>query len=206
MAGILAAQADNGKGGVGVTSYSKNIRIMAIKFLDSKGEGYLSDVILGLEYAIANGAKISNNSWGAGNVAFAVWQFFNRVMTSVSEKDHLFVGAAGNAGKDIDQDKNIPCSFTTENIMCVSAYSGNEGSPDLPSWANTGAVSVDLFAPGTDIWSLQPNQMVETLQGNRVICFACPKRLRYRLSCHTLTLTRTRSRLHSHRRCSTRHG
>lgn len=165
VAGILAAQANNGQGSVGVTSFSKNILVMAVKFLDKSGEGYLSDAILGLEYAIENGAKISNNSWGAANVAFAAWQLFNKVMQAVAEQDHLFVGAAGNAGKDIDQDSNIPCSFTTPTIMCVSAFEGNEGNPDLPSWANTGVVSVDMFAPGADIYSLQPDDRAETYSG-----------------------------------------
>ena len=63
VAGTIGAIGNNG---VGVAGVSWNVKIMAIKFLDSCGSGWTSDAIDGLNYAVSKGAMISNNSWGGG--------------------------------------------------------------------------------------------------------------------------------------------
>ncbi|MCL4194847.1 MAG: S8 family serine peptidase, partial [Thermoguttaceae bacterium] len=58
VAGTIAAQGNNT---LGVTGVAPGVKLMALKFLDSTGSGYTSDAILALDYAVANGARISNN-------------------------------------------------------------------------------------------------------------------------------------------------
>jgi hypothetical protein len=65
----------------------------------------------------------------------------------------LFVVAAGNNGKDVEATPFYPCAYTAANILCVAATDANDA---LASFSNTGAVSVDLAAPGTQILSTVP--------------------------------------------------
>ena len=90
VAGTIAAVRDNG---IGVAGVADNARIMALRFLNADGNGYTSAALAALEYAIDNGAPISNNSWGGGG--------FNTALSSLiasNADNHLFVAAAGNSG------------------------------------------------------------------------------------------------------------
>src|SRR5262245_25374129 len=61
VAGTIAAQSNNDEG---ISGVAPNVRIMALKFLNDEGDGLVSDAIAALNYAVASGAQISNNSWG----------------------------------------------------------------------------------------------------------------------------------------------
>ena len=63
VAGTIGADTNNG---VGIAGIAWNVSLMGVKFLDSSGSGSLDNAILALNYAVANGATISNNSWGGG--------------------------------------------------------------------------------------------------------------------------------------------
>ena len=166
VAGIISATPNNlMDSAVGVAGYAKNVFLMPIKFLNARGEGLLSDALIGLEYALRHGSRISNNSWGYGDVPWPVWSLFNDVLNNLREQDHLFIGAAGNAGRDIDDtgDANLPCSYPDQPAtICVSAYGANAtiiptlGRPEWMGWANTGALSVDVQAPGVEVFSTLP--------------------------------------------------
>jgi subtilisin family serine protease len=71
-----------------------NVKIMALKFLGPEG-GYTSDAILAIQYAKAEGAKISNNSWGGGPYDQALYD-------AIKNSGSLFVAAAGNNGNNND--------------------------------------------------------------------------------------------------------
>lgn len=154
---------NNAVGIAGVaTSYTDNIRIMAIKFLDAGGEGKFSDAILGLEYAISKGAVISNNSWGATGVGYDMWQVFQKVLNAIGAGGHLFIGAAGNSGISIDGSSNLPCSFASEQLICVASHTRTDS---VSAFSNFGANMVDLVAPGSSIMSLIPGGSTQSYSG-----------------------------------------
>ena len=94
VAGTIGAVGDNG---VGVTGVNWNVSIMAVKFLDASGSGSTFDAIAALDYAVANGATISNHSWGDGG---SYSQALIDAIQNARDADHIFVAAAGNGGFD----------------------------------------------------------------------------------------------------------
>ncbi|CAD7970364.1 unnamed protein product [Amoebophrya sp. A120] len=153
-AGIIGAKASNDRGIAGVAAFASNVQLMGIKFLDFEGYGTLSDGIQGIEYAINNGAKISSNSWGADSAGFVVWMAFANMLDAAKETGHLFIGASGNSGWDLDGTSNIPCSLPNENLICVAASTSQD---TMASFSNYGTMQVDVAAPGTSILSTTPN-------------------------------------------------
>lgn len=147
VAGTIAARLDNGAGIVGV---APRCRIMALKFLDSSGSGYSSDALVCLEYALAHGVRISNNSWGGGGFSRALYDGIARA----GESGHLFVAAAGNSAVSLDANPSYPAGYDLENIVSVGASNRSEA---VAGYSNYGPQSVDLFAPGSAILSCLPN-------------------------------------------------
>ncbi len=153
VAGTIAAVGNNG---VGVTGINWNAQIMAVKFLDASGSGDTDDAIRALDYAVANGATLSNNSWGYnGNFSQALYDSVNAARAA----DHVFVAAAGNGnfigwGMDNDTDPFWPANIDLDNVISVAAVDHNDAKP---LFSNYGATTVDLAAPGVDILSTVPN-------------------------------------------------
>ena len=149
VAGTIAAVGNNG---IGVTGVNWNAKIMALKFLNSQGNGDTDDAIEALNYAVAMGAKISNNSWGfSGSFAQSLYD----AIAAARDADHVFVAAAGNGsvwGFGINNDVNpfYPASYDLENIISVAAVDRTDSKP---LFSNYGAITVDLAAPGVDILS-----------------------------------------------------
>ena len=149
VAGTICAQGNNQ---VGVAGVAWQCQIMALRFLGADGSGYTSDAISALEYAVENGAKISNNSWG-GEPEFSNGLY--AAIQSAATIGHLFIAAAGNGGSDGIGDNNdstadYPSSFDLDNIISVASTNAND---DLSSFSNYGSSRVDLGAPGEDIVS-----------------------------------------------------
>lgn len=149
VAGTICAQGNNQ---VGVAGVAWQCQIMALRFLDADGSGYTSDAISAIEYAVENGAKISNNSWG-GEPEFSNGLY--AAIQSAATSGHLFIAAAGNGGSDGIGDNNdstadYPSSFDLDNIISVASTNAND---DLSSFSNYGSSRVDLGAPGEDIVS-----------------------------------------------------
>ena len=155
VAGIIAARGNNG---VGVAGVNWSARIMPLKFLTATGSGSTAGAIRALQYAVRMGAKISNSSWGGGARSQALMDAISAANTA----GHLFVAAAGNAGTNNDTSPSYPASFNLPNIISVTA---TDSSDRLPAFANTGATSVDLAAPGVGILSTTPNNAYASLSG-----------------------------------------
>ncbi len=147
VAGTIGAVGNNGIGVVGVIW---NVRIMALKFLDANGNGYTSDAIRALNYAVANGATISNNSWGGGGHD----QALANAIANARHAGHIFVAAAGNNGANNDSVPYYPAHYAIDNIVAVAASDMHD---NLASFSNYGRNTVDLAAPGVSIWSTTPN-------------------------------------------------
>jgi len=143
VSGTIAASID----GQGVVGVAPNVKIMALKFLGPEG-GYTSDAILAIQYAKAEGAKISNNSWGG-----PYGPYDQALYDAINNSGSLFVAAAGNDGSNNDAYPVYPASYDLPNILSVAAVD-NQGK--LASFSNYGATSVDISAPGVGILSSVP--------------------------------------------------
>lgn len=145
VAGTIAAEA-NTEGVIGV---APNVKIMSLKFLGPEGSGSTSGAIEAINYAKAMGAKVANCSWGGNDDDLLLKQ-------AIELSGMLFVVSAGNSYYDMDygDPKSYPACFTSSNILTVAAV---ESDGDLPDFSNRGSVSVDVGAPGVNIYSTIPD-------------------------------------------------
>lgn len=152
VAGILGAVGNNARG---ITGVAWQARIMPLKFLNASGNGYVSDAIALIDYAIgikaANGYKamILTASWSGGGYS----QALRDALDAARQAGILFVAAAGNGGRDSDRRPAYPAGYDPANIVAVAA-SDHEDRP--AGFSNWGCASVDLFAPGAGIYSTLP--------------------------------------------------
>lgn len=151
VAGTIGAQGGNSVGVVGV---SWDCRLMALKCQTPNVCDSLSNTTLAFEYAVANGARVSNHSYGSPSFIPAQ----SDLILASQAHGHVFVTSAGNSWEDIDVTPKYPASYDHSNIISVANI---ESDGDLyeecfifcfggSSW---GAVSVDLGAPGHDVYS-----------------------------------------------------
>ena len=143
VGGRIAAVRNNNEGIAGVAD---NVKIMALRFLDKNGSGNTSWALSALEYAVSNGAQISNNSWGGGGYESALYN----AIASAGNSGHLFVAAAGNDGLNADTNPMYPAAYDLPNILSIAAINS---SGSLAGFSNYGPTRVDIGAPGVDILS-----------------------------------------------------
>lgn len=146
VAGIIGAKGNNSLGVVGV---NWNVKLMALKFLGTDGTGTLSGAIAALNYAVAMGASVSNNSWGGGGAS----DLYRQALVNASAAGHIFVAAAGNESSNNDTRPSYPASYNIDNVIAVAATDNRDR---LASFSNYGATSVHLGAPGVEILSTVP--------------------------------------------------
>ncbi len=144
VAGILGAVGDNFVGVVGV---AWSVPIMACCFLDSTGNGTISDAIACMDYARTNGAEIVNASWGTTNFDS---QALYDAIDNLRQAGIIFVAAAGNSSYDNDMTPIYPASYNLDNIIAVAATTRSD---QLASFSDYGPTNVALGAPGVDIES-----------------------------------------------------
>ncbi|WP_047549156.1 S8 family peptidase [Psychroserpens sp. Hel_I_66] len=165
VSGIIAAERNNNKGMNGVAN---NVQIMAIRSTPN-GDEYDKDVALAIRYAADNGAKVINASFGKSFSPHSEW--VRDALKYAAEKDVLFVHAAGNDSEDIDVKPNFPNDAVgtgpevSDNVITVGALTESYGSNMVSSFSNFGKVNVDVFAPGSDIYSTMPNNTYELNSG-----------------------------------------
>ncbi|NOY81957.1 MAG: S8 family serine peptidase, partial [Kiritimatiellaeota bacterium] len=149
-----------GNNGIGVAGVNWRVKIMAVKFLSASGGGTTAGAIAAIDYSVRMGAKISNNSWGGFGFSQALYDAIARAKAA----GQLFVAAAGNYGMNNDDPfwGFYPASFDLENIVAVAASDQNDR---LASFSHYGATSVDLAAPGVNIYSTLPNGQYGYLDG-----------------------------------------
>lgn len=146
VAGTVGAVGNNGVGVVGV---NWNVKLMACKFADGAGNLDIAAGIEAIEYAVAHGARVSNNSWGGYGFSQALYD----AVRMAGQNDHLFVAAAANDANDNDQNPAYPASFDLDNVIAVAATDRND---QLANFSNYGLTTVDLGAPGVAILSTLP--------------------------------------------------
>ena len=146
-AGIIGA-IDNTIGVIGV---GHQIDLYAVKVLDRRGSGYLSDIIEGLDWAISNGMQVVNMSLGTASNILS----FREAVQRVNAAGIVQVAAAGNSGGSVIYPAAYP------EVIAVSA---TDSSDKIASWSSRGP-EVDLSAPGVSIYSTYKGQIYKTLSG-----------------------------------------
>ena len=165
VAGTIAGVGDNGQGVTGVNWSSS---IMALKFLSARGSGSASDAVRAVNYATMMKSvydvevRLTSNSWGGGPYS----QELRDAIEASGDAGVLFIAAAGNVSvyspADNDQTPHYPSSYDLGNIIAVAASDHNDG---LANFSHYGATSVDLAAPGTNIYSTVPDGGYTSLNG-----------------------------------------
>ncbi len=146
-AGIIGAVGNNDKG---ISGVCWNVKIMPIKIGNYCGQVLDDRIINGIDYATNNGAFLTNNSYRQLNDNYS-----NSVKLAIAraqEKSRLFVAAAGNENRNLDANPRYPACYPNENIIAVLATNDDDTKR---SDSNYGQNSVDVGAPGSEIWSLR---------------------------------------------------
>ncbi len=166
VAGIIAQVRNNKLGGDGVAS---NVaEIMVVRAVPN-GDEYDKDIALAIRYAVDNGAKVINGSFGKSYSPNKQWVY--DAIKYAADKDVLFVHAAGNDAKDIDTEPNFPNDADgsgpefANNVLTIGALNFEYGSGIMADFSNYGKVNVDIFAPGVQIYATTPNNSYEYLAG-----------------------------------------
>jgi cell wall-associated protease len=156
VSGIIGASRNND---IGMNGVANNVKIMAVRAVPD-GDEYDKDVALGLRYAVDNGAKVINTSFGKGFSPKKEWVY--EAILYAASKDVLIVNAAGNDGKNMDVEKTFPndsrdlVNEISDNVLTVGAMSANYDENLPASFSNYGKINVDVFAPGVQIYSTTP--------------------------------------------------
>ena len=165
VSGIIAAVRNNGLGSNGAAN---NVKIMAIRNTPN-GDEYDKDVALGVYYAVDNGAKIINMSFGKSFSPHSDW--VRDAIAYAAKKDVLIVAAAGNDSKNTDEGQYYPNDQigvgeeVSDTFLKVGATTYDYGSGIISGFSNYGKSSVDVFAPGSRIYATVPDGKYRFLQG-----------------------------------------
>ena len=162
VAGTIGAVGDNSNG---VSGVAQSVQIMAVKVFRPNGYGYSSDILEGLDYVgkeVDKGVKVVavNASYGGGGGKPG--DSMDQAIQKLGDKGVVFCAAAGNNGKDIDNDPVYPAAYSATNIITVAA---SDQDDKLASFSNYGKKTVEVAAPGTNILSTYPENKYAYLQG-----------------------------------------
>ena len=155
VAGTIGAAGNNG---IGVAGVNWNVRIMPVKFLNAQGSGTDANAVSAVLYAAQNGADVMNNSWADNVYSQALADAIN----VADQHNSLFVAAAGNNGTDNDSSPTYPASYDIPNVVAVAA---TDNTDNRAFFSNVGRRSVDLGAPGVDVYSTWPGGGYQHLSG-----------------------------------------
>ena len=167
VAGIVAQVRGNNLGGDGVAA---NVEILTVRAVPD-GDEYDKDIALAIRYAVDNGAKIINGSFGKSFSPHKNWVY--DAIKYAAKKDVLIVHAAGNDGYNIDENKNINYPNDSQdnikefadNVITIGAINKQYGETVVAPFSNFGKINVDVFAPGEEIYATVPNNKYKYLQG-----------------------------------------
>ncbi len=165
VAGIVAQVRNNSLGGDGVAN---NVEILTVRAVPD-GDEYDKDIALGIRYAVDNGAKVINGSFGKSFSPHKQWVY--DAIKYAESKDVLIVHAAGNDAKDIDVANNYPndsedkINEFADNLITIGALNYEYGNKVVARFSNFGKINVDVFAPGVKIYATAPNNEYKLLQG-----------------------------------------
>lgn len=164
VAGIIAAERDNG---VGMDGIADKVKIMVLRAVPSGGDERDKDIASAVYYAVDNGAKIINMSFGKSYSPYK--GEVDKAMRYAESKGVLLVHAAGNDGQNTEDDPSYPTVETTEGELIstwleIGASSWHTDEKLPASFSNHGE-RIDVFAPGVAIYASVPDNKYEKLNG-----------------------------------------
>ena len=165
VAGIIAANRNNT---IGLKGVANNVQLMVLRAVPD-GDEYDKDIALAIRYAVDNGAKVINTSFGKYYSPHPNW--VKEAILYAASKDVLIVNAAGNEAYNLDEkivfpnDQEKTMAEISNNFLTVGAINYPLSENLLADFSNYGATNVDVFAPGVKIWSTVPLNNYEYLQG-----------------------------------------
>lgn len=163
VAGIIAA---NRKNEIGINGIADNVRIMSVRAVPN-GDERDKDVANAIIYAVDNGAQIINMSFGK---SFSPQkEVVDKAVKYAESKGVLLIHAAGNDGKNLDEEQNYPTKKVgkgeIKTWLEIGASAAGAEDELVGSFSNYGKKSVDLFAPGVEIYSTTPDNTYKEFQG-----------------------------------------
>lgn len=165
VSGIIAAVRDNG---IGVKGIAKNVKIMAIRCVPN-GDERDKDVANSIRYAVDNGAKVINMSFGKSYSPYK--SVVDAAVKYAESKGVLLVHAAGNSNLNNNTAANFPNRKMMDdkaeptNWLEIGASSFKAGTSFAASFSNYGSKSVDIFAPGVNLYSTIPDNKYSDASG-----------------------------------------
>ncbi len=165
VAGIIAASRKNG---IGMDGIDDQVLIMGLRAVPD-GDERDKDVALAIRYAVDNGARIINMSFGKYFSPGKKW--VDEAIRYAEAHDVLLVHAAGNEYANLDSVDHYPTpdyEHYGANTCCFITVGANAGGPDslvLARFSNYGKKKVDLFAPGVKVYSTLPGNKYATYSG-----------------------------------------
>jgi len=164
VAGLIGAVRNNG---YGIDGVADNVRIMSIKAVPN-GDEYDKDIANAIRFAVDHGAKIINMSFGKKLSPHKDW--VDAAFKYAASKDVLLVQASGNDNEDMDAKPEFPNDTyldgsTTDNVISVGASGPRPDTLLAASFSNYGKNSVDVFAPGAKVTSIDTDAEFNTADG-----------------------------------------
>jgi cell wall-associated protease len=154
VSGVIAANRENNKG---IKGFSQNVKIMPLNISPS-GDEHDKDIAMAIRYAVDNGAKIINMSFGKEFSLHKEWVF--EAYKYAEKRNVLLVHCAGNDGFNVDENPYFPSDNGYDgkgevcgNFINVGSISHKLDSTFVSDFSNYGKQNVDLFAPGDDIYT-----------------------------------------------------
>jgi len=150
VAGIVGAV---GGDGVGVAGVDWHATILPVKFISATNKGPNGKLLKALDWVLrivgeGVNVRVVNDSGTWGGTAYS--STIADRLQQLSDKGVLFVSAAGNTKMNLDTSVRYPCSYQAASEVCVTATDQNDA---LWPKSNRGASTVDLAAPGVNIYS-----------------------------------------------------
>lgn len=172
VAGLMGAARGNG---YGIDGVADNVRIIAIKAVPN-GDEYDKDIAKAIRYAVDNGAKVINMSFGKKLSPHKKW--VDEAFKYAAAKDVLLVQASGNDNQNVDVTPQFPNDTFEDgsvtdmpNVICVGASGANKDETLAATFSNYGKKNVDVFAPGAKVTSIDKDAEFNTADGTS---FASP--------------------------------
>jgi len=170
VSGTIAGKRGNG---IGVEGIASNARIMVLRAVPN-GDERDKDIANAIYYAVDNGAKVINMSFGKYYTPNQ--KAIDEAILYAKSKDVLFVHAAGNDAKNKDIEDSYPTrkltdgTFATNWIEVGASSSSKKSKKLIANFSNYGSTTVDLFAPGVDVYSTVPDGKYEDASGTSMAC------------------------------------
>ncbi|MET3977568.1 cell wall-associated protease [Mucilaginibacter sp. UYP25] len=166
VAGLIGAVRNNK---YGIDGVADNVRIMAIKGVPN-GDEYDKDIANAIHYAVDNGARVINMSFGKKLSPHKAW--VDEAFKYAAAKNVLLIQASGNDNQDMDAKPEFPndmfedgSGLDADNVLSVGASADKADANLAGTFSNYGKKNVDIFAPGVKVTSVNMDAEFNTADG-----------------------------------------